>query len=249
MLKHTALFLGYELRRSAANPVWPLFGLLQPILYLLFFSPLVAGTVPGQSRAQALQEFAPGVMVMVALFGSLFVGFGVIAEIRSGTLERLAAGPVHRPAIILGRVGRDVIVLEIQLVLLLAVATLMGLRPDVPGLLLDLALMAVIGALASGISYAVALTVRQENAMSQILQFFALPLILFTGILLPMSLAPSWMRAVAEINPFYHTVEAGRALFRGDFSTAAVPLAFGLGAGLAVLTVAWAVRCLQRIAD
>jgi ABC-2 type transport system permease protein len=85
--------------------------------------------------------------------------------------------------------------------------------------------------------------------MSQILQFFALPLILFTGILLPMSLAPSWMRAVAEVNPFYHTVEAGRALFRGDFSAGSIPLAFVLGAGFAVLTVAWAVRCLQSIAD
>jgi ABC-2 type transport system permease protein len=249
MLKHTALFLGHELRRSAANPVWPLFGLLQPILYLLFFSPLVANTTPGQSRSAALQEFAPGVMVMVALFGSLFVGFGVIAEIRSGVLERLAAGPVSRPAIILGRVGRDVIVLEIQLLLLLMVAILMGLRPDGAGLLVALVLMAVVGALASGISYAVALSVRQENAMSQILQFFALPLILFTGILLPMSLAPSWMRAVAEVNPFYHTVEAGRALFRGDFSAGSIPLAFVLGAGFAVLTVAWAVRCLQSIAD
>ncbi|MEU7939030.1 ABC transporter permease [Microbispora bryophytorum] len=50
-----------------------------------------------------------------------------------------------------------------------------------------------------------------ENGMSQVLQFFALPLILFTGILLPMSLAPQWMRTVAQVNPLHHAVEAGRA--------------------------------------
>ncbi|MFG1864640.1 ABC transporter permease [Microbispora bryophytorum] len=43
------------------------------------------------------------------------------------------------------------------------------------------------------------------------MQFFALPMILFTGILLPMSLAPQWMRTVAQVNPLHHAVEAGRA--------------------------------------
>src|SRR4051812_36767213 len=47
MFRHTMLFLGYELRLTLRNPVWPLFGILQPVLYLLLFAPLVANTTVG----------------------------------------------------------------------------------------------------------------------------------------------------------------------------------------------------------
>ncbi|MEU6415573.1 ABC transporter permease [Microbispora sp. NPDC046933] len=248
MLKHTGLFLAYELRNTARNPVWPLFGLLQPVLYLLLFAPLLANTMPGVPGERTLAMFTPGVMVMIALFGSLFVGFGMIAEIRTGVLERLAASPASRPAIVLGRTLRDMIVLVAQAVLIIVVALLMGMRPSLPGVALMLLLMALTGLFASGLSYGLALAVRDENGMSQILQFFALPLILFTGILLPMSLAPQWMRTVAQANPLYHAVEAGRALFAGDLGGGHVALAFVLMAVLAVPALAWSVRSMRHLA-
>ncbi|WP_329496109.1 ABC transporter permease [Kitasatospora herbaricolor] len=248
MFKHTLMFLGYELGKSARNPVWPLFGILQPVLYLLLFAPLLANTTVGESRAHTLLQFTPGVMVMVALFGSLFVGFGMIAEIRSGVLERLAASAASRPAIVLGRVLRDVLILVVQALLVVLVAMAMGMRPSPGGLVLMLLLMAVTGVFASGVSYGLALAVRQETAMSQILQFFSLPLILLTGILLPMSLAPHWMQVVAKANPLFYAVQAGRALFSGNLSDSSVPVAFGLIAVLAVLTMSWSVRSIGKIA-
>jgi ABC-2 type transport system permease protein len=248
MLRHTALFLGHELRNTLRNPIWPFFGLLQPVLYLLLFAPLLANTAPGQSQAETLLMFTPGVMMMIALFGSLFVGFGMIGEIRAGVLERLAVSPASRPAIVLGRTLRDVVVLILQSLLLIGVATLMGMRAGLPGLGLMLLLMAATGVFASGLSYGLALALRDENGMSQILQFFALPLILLTGILLPMSLAPGWMQAVAKVNPLYHAVEAGRAMFAGDLGSAHIPLAFGLILLLAALTMAWSVSSMKRLA-
>lgn len=248
MFKHALMFLGYELKKSARNPVWPLFGILQPVLYLLLFAPLLANTTPGVSQADTLLQFTPGVMVMVALFGSFFVGFGMIAEIRSGVLERLAASAASRAAIVLGRTLRDVIVLVVQALLVVLVAMAMGMRPSVGGLALMLLLMAVTGVFASGVSYGLALAVRQENTMSQILQLFSLPLILLTGILLPMSLAPHWMRVVSKANPLYYTVQAGRELFTGNLTDSSVPVAFALIAVLAVLTLNWSVRSIRKIA-
>jgi ABC-2 type transport system permease protein len=248
VLKHTALFLGYELRNTARNPVWPLFGILQPVLYMLLFAPLLANTTPGMPQAETLKQFTPGMMVMIALFGSMFVGFGMINEIRTGVLERLAVSPASRPAIVLGRTLRDVIVLVVQALVIAALGMLMGMRPSLPGLVLMILLMALIGIFASGLSYGLALALRDENGMSQIMQLFALPLILLTGILLPMSLAPEWMRVIATFNPLYHTVEAGRALFNGDLSNGSIALAFGLMLVLALITVRWSVSSMRRLA-
>lgn len=248
MFRQTTLFLGYELRNTLRNPIWPLFGLLQPVLYLLLFAPLVANTAVGGSQADTLLQFTPGVMMMIALFGSLFVGFGMISEIRNGYLERLAVSQTWRPAIVLGRTLRDMIVLVVQALLLVALAWAMGLRASVPGLALMLLLMAATGLLASGLSYGMALALRDENGMSQIMQFFALPLILLTGIMLPMSLAPDWMQAIAQFNPLYHAVEAGRALFAGDFSNGSIPLAFALTLALGALTMAWSVSSMRKLA-
>ncbi|WP_181871175.1 ABC transporter permease [Sphaerisporangium album] len=248
MLKHTALFLGYELRNTARNPVWPLFGILQPVLYMLMFAPLLANTTPGVPLSETLRQFTPGVMVMIALFGSMFVGFGLIREIRDGVLERLAVSPASRPAIVLGRILRDVIVLVLQALLIAAIGLLMGMRPSAPGLILMIVLMALTGVFASGVSYALALALRDENGLSQILQFFALPLILLTGILLPMSLAPAWMQAVARANPLYYAVEAGRALFTGRLSDGSIVVAFAVMLVLALLALRWSVASMRRLA-
>ena len=58
--------------------------------------------------------FIPGLLVLQALFGTAFVGFSLIDDIRSGVIERFLVTPVKRPAILLGRVLRDAVVLILQ---------------------------------------------------------------------------------------------------------------------------------------
>ncbi|MEV8632862.1 ABC transporter permease [Streptosporangium sp. NPDC051023] len=248
MFRHTALFLGYELRNVRRNPVWALFGILQPVLYLLLFAPLLTGTTRGGTLGEALQMFTPGAMMMIALFGSLFTGFSMINETRNGTLERLAVSQAWRPAIILGRVLKDMIVLAFQALLVMGVAVLMGLRLSLAAVLLMLLLMAATGLFAASLSYGLALAIRDENGLSQIVQFFALPLTLLAGMLLPVSLGPQWMQTAARFNPLYYSVEAGRSLFAGRLSDSAIPVAFGLFIVLGALALSWSVRSLRKLA-
>ena len=45
------------------------------------------------------------------------------------------------------------------------------------------------------------------------------PLLLLSGILLPMSLAPTWLKRLSDINPLRHVVDGIRSLFvTGDWS-------------------------------
>ncbi|MGW2152844.1 ABC transporter permease [Nonomuraea sp. NPDC001699] len=248
MIRHLVLFTGYELKKSFGNPVWPLFGILQPVLYLLMFAPLLKDLTPGGSTVDALRMFTPASMMMIAVFGSLFSGFGLIAELRNGSLERYAVSPAWRPAVVLGRVAKDMVVLVCQAILVLVVAVAMGVRIGGVELVLVLALMAATGLFASGLSQGLALTVRDENGMSQTLNLFMLPIMLLAGLFIPISFAPGWMRAIAPVNPLYHAVEAGRALFAGRLGDPSIPIAFALFIALAVLTTIWSTRSLRRIA-
>ena len=72
-----------SLRQSLRNPAWVLIGLLQPILYLALFGPLLIPVVqntPGFPAGDAWQVLVPALLVQQALFGTLFVGFGLISE-------------------------------------------------------------------------------------------------------------------------------------------------------------------------
>jgi ABC-2 type transport system permease protein len=248
MIRHTALFTGYELRKSFSNPIWPLFGILQPVLYLVMFAPLLKTMTPGGTTVDALRMFTPAAMMMIAVFGSMFSGFGLIAELRGGSIERYAVSPAWRPAIVLGRVAKDMVQLVLQAILVLIVAIAMGVRIGAVELVLVLLLMAATGLFASSLSQGLALTIRDENGMSQTLNLFMLPIMLLAGLFVPISFAPEWMKAIAPVNPLYHAVEAGRALFAGQLSDSSIPIAFAVFIVLAVVTTIWSMRSLGKIA-
>jgi ABC-2 type transport system permease protein len=208
-----------SMRLSLRNPVWVVLGLTQPILYIALFGPLlekVVASTPGLPPGSAWQIFIPGQLVQLGIFGALFVGFGLIDEYRSGVIERQRVSPASRTALLLGRTLRDVLVLMVQAVLLTLLSLPFGLRAPITGVLATLALVGLLGAGFSALSYAAALKVKSEDALAPLLNGLALPLLLLSGILLPMSIAPAWLRTVSDVNPLKHIVDGTRAFFRGD---------------------------------
>jgi ABC-2 type transport system permease protein len=109
----TWLVFSRAMRLSLRNPVWVILGLMQPILYLTLFGPLLEPVVsaPGFPPGSAWQVFVPGLLVQLAVFGAAFAGFGLIAEWRAGVVERMRVTPASRGALLVGRVLRDVVVI------------------------------------------------------------------------------------------------------------------------------------------
>jgi ABC-2 type transport system permease protein len=70
--------------------------------------------------------------------------------------------------------------------------------------------------------------------------------LLLSGILLPMTLAPGWLQAISDINPLKHVVEGARALFVGGYSTSTAWWGAGLTVALVVLGWAFGVRRFRR---
>ncbi|MFJ4650605.1 ABC transporter permease [Nocardia sp. NPDC088792] len=220
-LRDTGLIFWSQLRSNLRNPLWVIIGVMQPIIYLVLFGPLVKGIAgslgPG---ADPWKILTPALVIQIGLFGALFVGFGIVAELRAGVIERQRVTPAARGALLLGRVLKDMTVLVVQALVLVAVAAAaFGLRPDPLGLVLSLLLIAVMGAGLAAASYALGLWARSEDTLASLLNSVSVPVMLLSGILLPMTVGPKWLQDIAEINPYSHTVNAARALFRGDFGT------------------------------
>ena len=156
LLRDTGTVFRRAMRMSLRNPAWLVISLMQPILYIVLFGPLLEPLSGQLGSANAYQIFVPGILVQLGIFGSLFVGFGLIAEYRAGVIESQRVTPASRTALLLGRVLRDVVVLLVQGALLVAVSIPLGLRAPFIGIVLSLLVVALLGAAFASISYALA---------------------------------------------------------------------------------------------
>ncbi|GAB3976111.1 ABC transporter permease [Actinoallomurus acanthiterrae] len=227
-----------QMRLSLRSPAWPIIGLTQPALYLAFLGPLLvkaAGSgVDGLPAGAAWRFFVPGLLIQLGLFGPLFSGLSIIADLRSGVFERMRVTPVSRFALLAGRVLRDTVVLLVQAAVLLAVACAFGLRAPVFGVLLMFVFVAVLAIGLSALSHGLGLLVRNEESFTPLLNAAAVPLMLLSGILLPMSLAPRWLDGLSRLTPFRYIVDGMRTALYGDYTGSAVMT----GAGVAIVAAA-----------
>ena len=248
VLRDTWLLFGRYFLLLIRNPAWVVIGLLQPILYLVLFAPLLKSiaAVPGFPQGGAYNVFVPGLLIQLGLFGASGVGFPLIAELRAGVVERFRVTPVSRLALLLGRALRDILTLLIQSILLIVASIPFGLTITLPAALVVLGLVALIGIMMASTSYAVALWLRSEDAYAPLVFTATLPLLLLSGVLLPMTLAPDWLRRVAALNPLAYAVDAARAAFLLHLGDPSVAKGLLIISVLAVIAILGAARSFGR---
>jgi ABC-2 type transport system permease protein len=249
LARDTWLIFQRQMMLLLRQPVWVFVGVFQPVMYLLLFAPLLKPALApmgATTNADTYRIFVPGLLVLLAIFGGLFQGFGLIAELRAGVIERSRVTPISRFALLLGRSLRDVVSLVAQAVIITLLSLLFGLRVHIGDLLLAYVLLGFIALMTSAVSYAVALKVKSEDALAPVMNTVAQPVLLLSGILLPLTFAPLWLRRVADWNPFSWAVEGSRALFDGDLGNAKVWQGLVISAALTVLAVLWAAREFAR---
>ncbi|WP_327144635.1 ABC transporter permease [Nocardia sp. NBC_01327] len=247
-VRDTRLVFWSQLRSNLRNPVWVMIGLTQPILYLVLFGPLVKGVSSSfGASSDPWKLLTPALVIQIGLFGAMFAGFAIVSELRSGVIERQRVTPAARGALLLGRVLKDMVVLIVQALVLVAVAMLaFDLRPDPLGLVLSVLLISVMAAGLASASYALGLWAKEEGTLASVLNSVSVPIMLLSGILLPMSVGPQWLQDIAKVNPFSHTVDAARALFRGDFGSSDVYVGTTVTIALALVLMVIGARSFAR---
>lgn len=205
---------------TARQPVGLLFGMLQPLVFLALFGPLLGGIgdfpgADGFGSADTWQWFVPGVLVMLALFGTTGSGYMLLTDMQTGAHDRLLVTPMSRTAILCGRTLNDVATLVAQGVIIVAVMVPFGFRLHAAALL-GLVLLAVLGVGVGALSHALAIVCRKSQESFYMVQSSVLfPLLFLSGLMLPLDAAPGWMQAIGRVNPLTYVVEAMRSLFDG----------------------------------
>jgi ABC-2 type transport system permease protein len=247
MITETMLVFQRQMRILLRNPVWVFFGLTQPIIYLVLFGPLLKGVSGGGLGGdQSWRIFVPGLLLQLAVFTAGFAGFGIIQELREGVIDRQRVTPARRGSLIFGRTLGNMVTLGVQGAVLVVVAVPFGLRASWNGVVSSLILICLLAVGVSAASYAMGLILKDEDAFAPFIQGVSLPLLLLSGVLLPMSLAPTWLRHTSQVNPLTHVVDATRALFRGDFGNSDVWIGTLITVALGALLAWWGARTFQR---
>jgi ABC-2 type transport system permease protein len=248
--RDTFLIFRRQLRLSLRNPAWVIIGLIQPILYLLFFGPLLtriaSGGLSGFPPGNSYSFFVPGLLIQLGLFGAAFVGFTIIADWRAGVIERFRVTPVSRTALLAGRVLRDVVTLLVQAVVLVLAGLAFGMRAPFAGVLIGLGFIAMVAISLSAISYTVGLLLKSEDALAPLLNMVVVPLMLLSGIMLPMTLGPGWLQGISRATPFRYIIDAMRQAFHGVYATTVMVEGVCVAVGLAAACVFIASRAFIR---
>jgi ABC-2 type transport system permease protein len=235
------------MRMLLRNPVWVFFGLTQPILFLVLFGPLLKNVNGGGLGGNASWAiFVPGLLLQLVVFTGGFAGFGIIQELREGVIERQRVTPASRTALALGRSLCQTVTIGMQSLILVLAAIPFGLDASVRGVAFSLVLVMLLTLGISSASFAMGLILKDEDSFAPFIQGVTLPLMLLSGVFLPMALAPGWLRHLSEVNPLTHSLDALRDLFHGSFSSSDVAWGTGATVLLAALLLWWGSRAFAK---
>lgn len=216
LITDTGIVMTRELRPALRDPFTVVFSMVQPLVFLALFGPLLRG-IPGlEGTGEALQWFVPGIIVMVSLFGVGATGSNLLYEMQTGSHERLLVTPLSRSSLLIGRALKEIIPTVAQALLIVVAVSFFGFRLEPAGIVIGLILLAVFSVGLGALSYSLALACRNQDWMFwAVQQTLLFPLLLLAGMLLPLDLGPGWLQAASKADPLTYIVNAERALFDG----------------------------------
>jgi ABC-2 type transport system permease protein len=164
----------------------------------------------------------------------------IVNDINSGFLQKLLLTPVSRPAILLGRLMTDVLVLIIQSTIIIMVAIPLGLTitTGLYGTLLIFVTLVIFDLAWSGLLLALGLKTRKAETISAVGNLLAFPLLFVSSALFPTAIMPSWAQTVSNFNPVSYASDVTRDLIQGGLTWNAIASAYTVIGLLAVVAFA-----------
>jgi ABC-2 type transport system permease protein len=169
---------------------------------------------------------AVGMISFIVMFTTMFSGMSIVWDRRLGFLNKVLSTPVSRGAIIISKVLNASLRSMFQATIILLLAVIFGLQVSATFNPINiLALYAAIFLLCVGLSsvfLALALRSTKWETQMAIVNLINLPLMFASNTFFPISQMPSWIQAIAQVNPISYLTDAIRQLTVYNLNTSSL---------------------------
>jgi len=200
-----------ELIRFFRNRIRIVTSLMQPVLFLFVLGSGLGGITAGVTGHFNFKTFMfPGVLAMAVLFTAIFSAISIVWDREFGFLREMLVAPVRRSALVVGKCLGGATVATGQGIVMLLLAGAVHV-PYNPVLLLTLVGELLLVALAlTSFGVMAASRMQEVESFQVVMQFFVLPMFFLSGAFFPLSSIPTWLKALAVIDPLSYGVDPMR---------------------------------------
>ncbi|WP_317445078.1 ABC transporter permease [Streptomyces collinus] len=211
-----------NLIRMSRIPEMVIFGLIQPIMFVVLFTYVFGGSmkIDGSTSATDYKNFLmAGIFAQTVTFATASSGAGIADDMHKGLIDRFRSLPMARGAVLTGRTLADLVQTALTLLVLAVVALLVGWRvgtfheTNALRVVAAFGLLLLLGYAFTWIGALIGLTVRTPEAATSGGLIWLFPVTFLSNAFVDTSNMTPWLRHIAEWNPFSATVQATRVLF------------------------------------
>jgi ABC-2 type transport system permease protein len=222
-----------NLIRMTRIPEIVLFGLIQPVMFVVLFTYVFGGSlkVGGSTSSEAYKNFLmAGIFAQTVTFATAGAGAGIAEDMHKGLIDRFLTG----------RTLADLVQTALTVLILAAVALLLGWRVGTNGdtdplrVAAGFGLLLLCGYAFTWIGALIGLSVRSPEAATNGGLIWLFPVTFISNAFVdPANMTP-WLRHIAEWNPFSAIVQACRVLWAnpGQSTSDAWPMVHPVWASL-----------------
>jgi len=234
-----------EMKRYRKSRSGVLIRLIQPAVWIIVIGNTFAGTQPliqsvGFS-GEYIEFMTPGVIVLTAIFTSIFGGVNTLWDRRYGFMNKALTSPISRSSIALGKMLAISLIAALQASLIIGIALAIGVSFPNPLLIAPIMAIVILFSLGfSGISVMVAATAKSQETFWGVINFLGMPLFMLSPALFPLELLPEWLATAAKLNPVTYAVLLIRGMMTGVTEGVNSLLSIGIIAVFVVTMIALA---------
>ena len=229
---HLPAGIAQRMRRAAADsatimrrnlilwarvPAYIMFTVIQPLMFMLLFRYVFGGAIPVKAQGGYVNYLLPGVIGQTCAFTSFNTAIALAQELQKGSIDRLKSMPIARSAVLLGRLGADVVRLAVTIAVLIGTGYAVGFRFENGALP---AFMMCVLALAVGVGIACisafsGLAIKDQESVQAFGFVWVFPFTFVSSAFVQIHSMPGWMQAFAKNQPISIFIEEMRALALG----------------------------------
>lgn len=206
-----------NLLRWARTPAYIVFTVIQPMMFMLLFRYVFGGAIHVSVKGGYVNYLMPGIIGQTCGFTSFSTAISLAQELQKGSIDRLRSMPMARSAVLVGRLGADLLRLALTIGVLIGTGYLVGFRFDNGvGPAVGMFVFAlIIGLAVASVSAFTGLAIRDEESVQAFGLIWVFPLTFVSSAFVPIQTMPGWLQAFARNQPFTIFIDELRSLAVG----------------------------------